>query len=222
MWPRIIRSSIRSCPSCAPRWPDLAPTAPRIPMISTGRGHDGTARFDADYWAANLRNPVRFSRAVAAAGQRPHHLHRDQPAPAAHPRHHRNPRRTPITTRWALCSATPTTPSPSTPTSTPPTPPTHRTPTTPRSHTHRCPPPPGTTPATGSPPPHRPPRPGTHPLLGIGVTDPTNGTRVWESTLGPGLLWLGDHCVDDACVLPGAAYAELALAAVDRGIRRRR
>jgi phthiocerol/phenolphthiocerol synthesis type-I polyketide synthase C len=27
-------------------------------------------------------------------------------------------------------------------------------------------------------------------------------------------LWLGDHCVDDACVLPGAAYAELALAAV--------
>ena len=53
-----------------------------------------------------------------------------------------------------------------------------------------------------------------HPLLGIGVTDPTNGTRVWESTLGPDFLWLGDHRVDDACVLPGAAYAELALAAV--------
>ena len=51
-------------------------------------------------------------------------------------------------------------------------------------------------------------------MLGIGVTDPTNGTRVWESTLGPDFLWLGDHCVDDACVLPGAAYAELALAAV--------
>ena len=53
-----------------------------------------------------------------------------------------------------------------------------------------------------------------HPLLGMGVTDPTNGIRVWESTLGPDLLWLGDHCVDDACVLPGAVYAELALAAV--------
>ena len=53
-----------------------------------------------------------------------------------------------------------------------------------------------------------------HPLLGIGVTDPTNGTRVWESTLSPDYLWLGDHCVDDGCVLPGAAYAELALAAV--------
>ena len=47
----------------------------------------------------------------------------------------------------------------------------------------------------------------------MGVTDPTNGTRVWESTLVPDVLWLGDHRVDNACVLPGAAYAELALAA---------
>ena len=53
------------------------------------------------------------------------------------------------------------------------------------------------------------------PLLGIGVTDPTNGTRVWESTLSPDYLRARvDHCVDDGCVLPGAAYAELALAAV--------
>ena len=37
---------------------------------------------------------------------------------------------------------------------------------------------------------------------------------MWESTLGPDFLWLGDHCVDNVCVLPGAAYAELALAAV--------
>ncbi|MBV8348060.1 MAG: polyketide synthase dehydratase domain-containing protein, partial [Mycolicibacterium sp.] len=26
-------------------------------------------------------------------------------------------------------------------------------------------------------------------------------------------MWLGDHCIDGACVLPAAAYAELALAA---------
>ena len=78
----------------------------------------------------------------------------------------------------------------------------------------RCyPPPPGTTPATG-PPARTPTRvAGTHPLLGIGVTDPTSGTRVWESTIGPDVLWLGDHRIDDACVLPGAVYAELALAA---------
>ncbi|MGO9030769.1 SDR family NAD(P)-dependent oxidoreductase, partial [Mycobacterium sp.] len=53
----------------------------------------------------------------------------------------------------------------------------------------------------------------THPLLGIGVTDPTNGTRVWESELSPGLLWLGDHIIGDLCVLPDTAYAEVALAA---------
>src|SRR5262249_54399080 len=45
------------------------------------------------------------------------------------------------------------------------------------------------------------------------VTDPTNGTRVWESELNPELLWLGDHMIDDLCVLPGAAYADVALAA---------
>ena len=53
-----------------------------------------------------------------------------------------------------------------------------------------------------------------HPLLGVGVTDPTNGIRVWERTLSADFLWLGDHCIDEVCVLPGAAYAELALAAV--------
>lgn len=56
-------------------------------------------------------------------------------------------------------------------------------------------------------------RPDTHPLLGVGVTDPTNGTRVWESELDPDLLWLADHVIDDLVVLPGAAYAEIALAA---------
>jgi phthiocerol/phenolphthiocerol synthesis type-I polyketide synthase C len=50
--------------------------------------------------------------------------------------------------------------------------------------------------------------------LGVGVTDPTNRTRVWEHTLGADFLWLGDHRVDDVCVLPAAAYVELALAAV--------
>ena len=46
----------------------LAPIAPKIPLIST-TGHTGGAApvFDADYWVANLRNPVRFSQAVAAA-----------------------------------------------------------------------------------------------------------------------------------------------------------
>ena len=50
---------------------DLKPTAPRIKLISTV-GHQGGAQapsFDADYWVVNLRNPVRFSQAVATAAE---------------------------------------------------------------------------------------------------------------------------------------------------------
>jgi phthiocerol/phenolphthiocerol synthesis type-I polyketide synthase D len=47
---------------------DLAPTIPTIPVITTTCDHTGpAATFDADYWAANLRNPVRFTQAVASA-----------------------------------------------------------------------------------------------------------------------------------------------------------
>ncbi|WAJ46836.1 sulfolipid-1 biosynthesis phthioceranic/hydroxyphthioceranic acid synthase [Mycobacterium sp. Aquia_216] len=47
---------------------DLTPDASAIPVISTTCGPDDTPVFDADHWAANLRNPVRFSQAVAMAG----------------------------------------------------------------------------------------------------------------------------------------------------------
>ncbi|HEU0191863.1 MAG TPA: SDR family NAD(P)-dependent oxidoreductase, partial [Mycobacterium sp.] len=49
----------------------LAPMAPKIPLISTVglAGGDGTPGFDADYWVANLRNPVRFSQAVTTAAK---------------------------------------------------------------------------------------------------------------------------------------------------------
>ncbi len=49
---------------------DLAPRRPTIPVISTTRDDaaNGTMVFDADYWCANLRNPVRFRHAVDAAG----------------------------------------------------------------------------------------------------------------------------------------------------------
>jgi acyl transferase domain-containing protein len=44
---------------------DLAPRPPGIPVFTT----TGAAPvFDADYWALNLRNPVQFGQAVAAAG----------------------------------------------------------------------------------------------------------------------------------------------------------
>ncbi|MBB2992924.1 acyl transferase domain-containing protein [Mycolicibacterium iranicum] len=49
---------------------DLQPRTPSIPVIVTTdeRPTDGTCVFDADHWVANLRNPVRFARAVATAG----------------------------------------------------------------------------------------------------------------------------------------------------------
>src|SRR6188472_1151904 len=42
---------------------------PKIPLLSTvGENTSLTPSFDAEYWVANLRNPVRFSQAVATAG----------------------------------------------------------------------------------------------------------------------------------------------------------
>src|SRR5882757_9166626 len=50
---------------------DLKPMTPRIPLISTV-GQSGDAEvpsFSAEYWVVNLRNPVRFSQAVAKAAE---------------------------------------------------------------------------------------------------------------------------------------------------------
>ena len=186
----------------------LAPKAPSIPIISTVDGAGGTPGFDAEHWAANLRRPVRFADAVATAGAShatfieisPHplltHAITDTLDPATvTSAMHRD--QDPIVYFHAQLAAVGATPSGTTGGRL------AELPHTPWHHTHHW----ITTSHTATPQ-------GTHPLLGVGVTDPTNGTRVWESTLGPDLLWLGDHRVDDACVLPGAAYAELALAAV--------
>jgi phthiocerol/phenolphthiocerol synthesis type-I polyketide synthase A len=49
---------------------DLTPRRPTIPIITTTYEHStsGASVFDVDHWAANLRNPVRFSHAIATAG----------------------------------------------------------------------------------------------------------------------------------------------------------
>jgi phthiocerol/phenolphthiocerol synthesis type-I polyketide synthase B len=46
----------------------LVPSIPVIPIISTVDDAGPAPSFDADHWVANVRNPVRFSEAVAAAG----------------------------------------------------------------------------------------------------------------------------------------------------------
>jgi phthiocerol/phenolphthiocerol synthesis type-I polyketide synthase B len=55
-------------PELAAALAGLAPRTPRIPVYSTVENADTTRLFDADHWVANVRNPVRFSQAVAEAG----------------------------------------------------------------------------------------------------------------------------------------------------------
>ena len=47
---------------------DLDPRPPVIPVFVTTGGREAGAPFDAGHWVDNLRNPVRFAQAVAAAG----------------------------------------------------------------------------------------------------------------------------------------------------------
>ena len=201
---------------------DLTPRPPTIPIISTTHTDLRTnAIFDADYWATNMRNPVRFHQAITRAGT-DHHMFIEV---SAHPllthsisdtlksaygstrfddnylsigtlqRHAHDTATFHTNLNTAHTTHPPQTPHPPGP---------HPVlPTTPWQHTEHW----ITTTSAAS---HAA---GTHPLLGIGVTDPTNGTRVWESELEPDLLWLSDHVIDDLVVLPGAAYAEVALAA---------
>ena len=106
--------------------------------------------FDADYWVANLRNPVRFSQAIAAAGAdhatfievSPHPLLTyaisDTLGPRASPQHRNPAARHPRHAHF-----------PHQPQHRPHHPP-HRAPHR-RSHIRSYPPPPGTTHSTGSP-----------------------------------------------------------------------
>ncbi len=51
----------------------LAPRTPAIPIVSTTyESLDSTPAFDAEHWATNMRNPVRFQQAVTAAAARHH------------------------------------------------------------------------------------------------------------------------------------------------------
>ncbi len=196
---------------------DLTPRPPTIPIISTTYADlDAHPVFDAEHWATNMRNPVRFQQAITAAGA-DHHTFIEI---SGHPllTHAISETLTASDSSGFVSvgtlqrdahdtltfhtnrNATHTTRPPETPHTCGPHP---VLPTTPWQHTDHW-----ISPSTAT---HH--SPNTHPLLGFGVTDPTNGTRIWESELSPDLLWLGDHVIDDLCVLPGAAYADVALAA---------
>ncbi|WP_310785360.1 type I polyketide synthase [Mycobacterium sp. Z3061] len=189
----------------------LAPKAPVIPMLTTAVQGPTPALLDADYWAANLRNPVRFHQAISLAAQHQHTFVEVSPHPLltyaitdtlgeAGARVLGTLQRDTddTVTFHSNLNATHGTRPPDTPHPPEPHP---LLPGTPWQHTRHWIDAGSTTGTHG------------HPLLGVGVHDPTNGTRVWECAISPDLLWLGDHRVDDVCVLPGAAYADIALAA---------
>ncbi len=53
---------------------DLTPRTPTIPVFSTAYDDiDTLPTFDAEYWATNMRNPVRFQQAIAAAAASHYH-----------------------------------------------------------------------------------------------------------------------------------------------------
>ena len=161
----------------------LTPQTAQIPMYSTVDGVDGDPRCDAQYWVTNLRHPVRFTQAVSAASAThttfieisPHPLLTFAISDTLTDTHHhalatltRDTHDT-VTFHTALNTTHTTHP----PTTEHPPEPHPQLPTTPWHHTRHW-----ITPNTTT-------SLGTHPLLGIGMTDPTNGIRIWQSTLSP-------------------------------------
>jgi phthiocerol/phenolphthiocerol synthesis type-I polyketide synthase D len=192
----------------------LTPAGPRIPVINTAEYPSNATIFDAQYWAANLRNPVRFSRAVQEAARdhstfieiSPHPLlthaidetlaqrnarvsatvYRDQPETLT------------FHTQLALVR-----------------PPVDSEPAGRRDLLVDLPPTPWlhtrywmqTSSAGGE-------LTGSHPLLGMHVELPAGGAHVWQSDVGTELNpWLADHKVHGQPVMPGAGFAEIVLAA---------
>ena len=98
-------------PVCEPLRAELAGLSPRIPSIPMLRtvGDPATSRLlDADYWVANLRQPVQLIRAVALQVPSTPPSSRSVPIPCW-PMPSTTPSPEPTTTLWAPWSATPTT-----------------------------------------------------------------------------------------------------------------
>ena len=184
-----------------------------VPCYSTVT--DGPPAFDAEYWAHHLRRPVRFARAVAAAAAdghdgfleiSPHAIAlaaieetaRDAGLPG--PLLVGSLRRdeddtTTFHANRALLALAGAAPLPDASIA--------DVPPTPWQHVrHWLAPAPVPAGSAG------------HPLLGTHAEVPDGRTHVWHADVGlKALPWLADHRVHEVPVLPGAAYAEIALAA---------
>ncbi len=205
---------------------DLAPATPKIPLISTvGQTNGAAPAFDADYWVVNLRNPVRFSQAVAAAAENNATFVEVSPHPllthaiagnleSARPRggvqvaatlNRDNPETLAFHTHLATVRP-PSAVMAQTPGSAerladlPPTP---------WLHARYWPAPSSASRQSAS----------AHPLLGIHVEMPSGRDHVWQADVGTDLIpWLADHKVHGQPVMPATGFAEIALAAASEAL----
>ena len=200
----------------------LAPQAPKIPLISTV-GYAGSAPlFSADYWATNLRNPVRFSHAVHDASAEHSNFIEISPHPLL-THAITDTLDSQQTSRKFHVGATVNRDNPETLAF--------------HAQLAAVRPPAVAAPELGSEgiearvvsaPPnvwqhtaywmadHSAGREfsGAHPLLGLHVELPSGSGHVWQSDVGlEAHPWLADHIVHGLPVMPGAGFAEIALAA---------
>jgi phthiocerol/phenolphthiocerol synthesis type-I polyketide synthase D len=194
---------------------DLEPVAPRIPLISTASADGGAPKFDADYWAANLRNPVRFSQAVATAAENHFTFIEVSPHPvltyaigdtlaSTFPNERctvtsamkRGEDET-LSLHMQLASLDVTAPKVDGGrlADVPPSPWLHS-----RYWIENR--------------PSARPMADVHPLLGVHVEMPSGRDHIWQADIGTvAMPWLADHQVNRQTVMPVAGFAEMALAA---------
>ena len=195
---------------------DLAPQPPTIPMITTT--HEDTtgnpAPLDADYWAANLRNPVRFHQAIANAGAKHHTFIEISPHPllthaitdilnhaTTIPTLQRD---TDDTITFHAQLATHLARAGKTPAASTANGRLADIPVTPWQHTQFW-----VADRSGMPD-----SVATHPLLGTHIELPSSQDHVWRADVGTEVSpWLADHKVFGQAIMPAAAFAEIALAA---------
>ena len=200
---------------------DLAPRAPKIPLLTTVVDEGVVPAFDAAYWVDNLRKPVRFSRAVTEAAANHATFVEVSPHPllthaingtleSARPRgdvqvggtlYRDNPETLSFHTQLAAVgSSAKSAPGSETDGGArsfidlPPTPWQHV-----RYWTSAS--------AAARQPAH------AHPLLGQHVEMPT-GDHVWQGDVGTDAVpYMVDHIVHGQAVMPATGFAEIALAA---------
>jgi phthiocerol/phenolphthiocerol synthesis type-I polyketide synthase D len=196
----------------------LAPMTPKIPLISTvGQTNGAAPAFDADYWVVNLRNPVRFSQAVAAAFEK--HGNRTFVEVSPHPllthgigetlasvasgdhfivtsaMKRGDDETLSVHTQLATLAVTAPNTGGIRRADIPPSPWLHAS-------------------YWMEKKPAGPRLSDVHPLLGVHVEMPSGREHVWQADIGTEMIpWLADHKVHGQAVMPTAGFVEMVLAA---------